>query len=250
MRDFCFCTLALGQKYSELAKQLAGDLARFAPGAPFVIFSDCPSTFRDLSNVKVFSHKRRSVLGYNDKLCVISNALRLHRTCIFLDADGRIFDKVELEDEIFEPGLRAYKIRSWAYNRNEALNNIPHSWARGGLRMMRLFRQELALKESDDNIPFILEFLFSVTKSDKSDQFLQKWEDLAQFCESRYFFLHEGYSIGLAAVLTGFPLSQHDFGGLNFFESLGIPLSEHLARSKTLTEADYTSLRSLSATRE
>jgi hypothetical protein len=242
MRDFCFCTLALGLRYSALAKQLAGDLARYAPGAPFIVFSDCPSVFRDAPNVQVFPHRRRSVLGYNDKLCVIHRALQLHRTCIFLDADGRIFDKVELEDEIFEPGLRAYRLRSWTYNWHEALENIQNSWASGGIRIMHLLRRELRLKQSEDDLIFVVEFLYSITRNEKIDAFLQKWEELANFCESRRYFSCEGYAMGLAAMLTGFPLSQHNFKGLNFFETL-IPLKEHAAQGRSLSEQEYNDLK-------
>ncbi len=242
MKDYCFCTLAFGQRYSDLAKQLANDLARFAPGAPFIIFSDCPSTFRDLSNVTVFRHKRRSVIGFNDKLFVVSKALQMYRTCIFLDADGRIFGDVNLEDEVFEPGLRAYRIRSWAYNRKEAFDNIQNSWARGGLRIMELLRKELTLEQSDDELPFVVEFLFSITRNDKIDAFLQQWEKLVNFCESRRFFIHSGYSIALAAMMTGLPVTQHDFKGLNFFESL-IPFNEQLALGRSLSEREYNNLR-------
>ena len=243
MKDLCFCTLALGLKYNALARQLAADLARFAPGTPFIVLSDRPFYFCNSSNVSAFRHRRKSVLGYNDKLSVIHKALQMHRTCVFLDADARIFDNVVLEDEIFEPGLRAYRIRSWTYLRNQALNDIWNAAFRDDLRIMPLFRDEFELNENDDAIPFVVEFLFSITKGDGIEKFLKLWQDLANFCECRGMFRHLGFSIGFAALLTGFPLSRHDFKGLNFFE-LFIPLSEHKMLGRGLTEGGYNALRS------
>ena len=243
MKDLCFCTLALGLRYNALARQLAADLACHAPGAPFVVLSDRPSYFSDSSNVSAFRHRRKSVLGYNDKLCVIHKALQMHRTCVFLDADARIFDNVVLEDEIFEPGLRAYRIRSWTYLRNQALNDLSNAGFRDDLRIMPLLRDTFELNENDDAIPFVVEFLFSITKGDGIDKFLKTWLELANFCERRRMFRHLGFSIGLAALVTGFPISRHDFKGLNFFE-LFIPLNEHKILGRRLTEEGYNALRS------
>jgi hypothetical protein len=241
-RDCCFCTLALGQKYIDLCRQLAGDLAIYAPKVPLVVLSDRPDAFSELENVLAIFHEQKSVWGYNDKLCVIDQALRLHRTCIFVDADGRIFDEVVLDDQIFEPGLRAYRVRNWAYNREAAEQNINSRVFRGGLRIMRLLNKKYHLGD-DERIPFVVEFLFSITRSERGESFLQKWEEIANFCERQRFFIHEGYSIGLAAALTGFPIHQCDFRGLNFFELL-IPLNEHGTRGNGITDEKYHSLRS------
>jgi hypothetical protein len=98
--------LALGRGYNYLAKQLASDLARFAPGTRFLVLTDHPAVFKSLDNVEAVHHRKRSVLGYNDKLCVIREALTRFSTVVFIDADTRILAPVTLRSEIFIPGLR------------------------------------------------------------------------------------------------------------------------------------------------
>ena len=106
IKGVCFCSLALGRGYNYLAKQLASDLARFAPGTRFLVLTDHPAVFKSLDNVEAVHHRKRSVLGYNDKLCVIREALTRFSTVVFIDADTRILAPVTLRSEIFIPGLR------------------------------------------------------------------------------------------------------------------------------------------------
>ncbi|WP_200929888.1 hypothetical protein [Nostoc piscinale] len=47
--SLCFCTSAFGEKYNLMAKLLAQDLEQFAPGSPFVIYSDRPQIFKKKS---------------------------------------------------------------------------------------------------------------------------------------------------------------------------------------------------------
>ena len=39
-KDFCFCTLALRDKYRLLAQQLASDLEKYAPGTKLLVLTD------------------------------------------------------------------------------------------------------------------------------------------------------------------------------------------------------------------
>jgi hypothetical protein len=213
---FCFCTLALGRKYCNRANQLASDLERFSPKEPFLVLTDNPSIFKNSKNVIAIKHRQRSVLGYNDKLCVVNKALERFDTCIFLDADLRIFETVHLPEEIFQPGLRAYKIRTWEYTKREA-EPLDQPWKRENLRIMGLLRSKFGLAQDDNEILFVVECLFSITKGERTDAFLQKWNELANFCETNGFFFHLGFSIGLAGQLTEFPILESNFTGVKFF---------------------------------
>ena len=53
-KDFCFCTLALGKKYRDLAKNLTLDLDKYAPGVSFVIGTDRVQDFADYDNAIAF----------------------------------------------------------------------------------------------------------------------------------------------------------------------------------------------------
>lgn len=241
--DYCFCTLALGEIYCELAIQLANDLAQHSQGSPFLVLTDRPEKFAGIRNTTVIDHQKKSVEGYNDKLCVVNKALESYDTCIFLDADMRILKTVRLENEIFEPGIKSYVIKSWKDVTNEALSGGPARWKSKGLRIMRVLRKKLNLKPDDKDIPFVVEFLFAVTKFEKINIFLDKWNELAELCEKNQQFRHEGFSIGLAALLTESPISQNSFSGLKFFEPK-ISIQDHLNGDRSITQEAYDELAS------
>jgi hypothetical protein len=239
-RPWCFCTLALGQDYCRLARQLAGDLARSAPGVIFFVVTDNASSFRGLSNVQAVQHRQRSFLGLNDKLVVMRKALSRYQTAVFVDADMRILGPVDLDPEICEPGLKCYLIRTWqwTYDTHDRSPSAPQ-WQKDDLRIMGLLQQAFDIREDARNIPYVTEGLFAITAGDRKDLelFLRKWNSLAEFCERNKFFRHSGFSIGLAAMLTGFPIKQHDFRGLNFFEHL-YSLRTHVPDG-AMTEEEY-----------
>ncbi len=215
---YCFCTLALGRKYAYLSKQLAGDLKRFNPEVKLVVLTDYPELLEGDKNIIAVAHKKRSVMGYNDKLCVVNTSLEIAETCILLDADMRILAPVHLDDSVFTPGIKAYRIRSWEYSILEANTGEAASWKKDNLRIMRLLRAKYHLQQADSDIPFIVEFLVAFTRHDKMAEFLRTWNEIAVFSEKNGMFIHEGFSIGLAALLTGYPYCEAHFKGFKFFE--------------------------------
>lgn len=235
--QWCFCTLALGEPYRELTKQLANDLAQFAPGISFFVLTDNPRSFEETPNVVAVQHSKRSVLGYNDKLSVVGRALDQYRTAVFIDADVRVLGSVELHPEIFKPGLRAFLLRTWSYYHDRTLQMLP--WQREDLRIMALLRDGFIPDEDGRGTPIVVESLFAVTRNgaEGTETFLRKWNQLAEFCERRKFFVHEGFSVGLAARLTNFPIEQHDFNGLKFFEPR-LSRVVHVPNG-TMTEEEY-----------
>lgn len=239
--DYCFCTLALGENYCSLAMQLAGNIKQFSPGVALLVLTDYPDKFRGLENVIAVYHKKRSVRGFNDKLCVINTALASFNTCIFIDADVRILKPIHLAPEIFEPGIRTYNLESWKDNIEEALSGEMSPWKENDIRIIKLFRRKLGLKQPDEDIPFVVEFLFAVTKCDGIDAFLHKWNELAELCERNMCFYHEGFSIGLAAMLTNYPCYEHKFAGLKFFEPQ-ISLRDHLHGEGSMSQEEYDEL--------
>lgn len=239
---WCFCTLALGEPYRNLAKQLAEDLARYAPGVTFFVLTDNASTLGSLPNVRIALHRKRSVLGYNDKLCVIHKALKQFDTVIFIDSDTRILAPINLSEDIFKPGLKAFLIRNWAYML-ETYDTSPQGpeWQKNDLRMMAILKETFGLADNGRQVPCIVEFLFAITASKETGKFLRKWNELAELCEQNRFFVHEGYAMGLAAKLTGIPIEQHDFKGVRFFDAM---ISHRIhVQEGTMTEAEYEALQ-------
>jgi len=217
---WCFCTLALGERYCQLARQLAGDIALHSPATPFLVLTDLPEALEGPRNIVAVPHRKRSVKGYNDKLCVIAKALQMYDTCVFLDADTRIVGQVNNSQDMFRPGIQAAIVRTWEYTRNEATSPNPKKWQSDNIRIMGLLREAFGLQESDPDIPYVVEYLFAVTRNEKLEAFLKQWAVYAEFCEKNRLFIHEGFSIGLAALKTGFGLEESDFRWLRLFEPL------------------------------
>lgn len=237
--DYCFGTLALGERYCLLAKQLARDLEQFTD-RPLLVLTDNVHHFSGMNNVIAIFHRKRSVRGYNDKLCVFRKALHSFNTCIMLDADMRILAPITLTEEVFQPGITAYRVRSWEYTVEEANSGPPAQWRTENLRIMKLLRRELALQQPDAEIPFVVEFLFSITRTHNTEEFLRTWNRIAEFCERNGFFIHVGFSIGLAALLDRVPISKHGFEGLMFFEPL-VSRQDHVPAG-IMSQAQYDSL--------
>lgn len=61
---FCFCTLAVGNRYRTHARMLAKDIQQHAPDSTFVVLTDRPSDFAEFAHVMAFKHRLQSVKGY------------------------------------------------------------------------------------------------------------------------------------------------------------------------------------------
>lgn len=219
--SFCFCTLALGKKYRALASLLAKDLDKYSPNTRFVILTDNPHDFSKYSQVLAFKHQQQGVKCYHDKRFAIAKALSLFNSCIFLDSDMRILAPVP-EDLpwLMLPGITA-----------RACINMPKKFAKvdAGTADARLHRefqftqkaaQTLNMDAQWEDIKFIHEYLFSVTKeSGKELEFLQQWDVLARYFELNGVYDGEGNAIGLAASKAGLPVRWSEMPGISFFNN-------------------------------
>jgi hypothetical protein len=156
-----------------------------------------------------------------------------------VDADIRILSPIQFEQDVFEPGLRAFGVFSWQHMKDVRMAGEPAWWKSQNLRMMPILKKYLKLEQTDQDIYLMRESLFSVTRSENIYIFLQKWNDLAEFCEKNRFWVHLGVSMGLAALLTGYPLYHYEFPGLQFFEP---SKSLEDVTSGMMTQAEYDSL--------
>ncbi len=218
VKEFCFCTLALGQSYRSLASLLAKDLEQHSPGTFLVVLTDKPQDFRTQANVLAFFHRQQSVYPYHDKRFVIAKALSLSNSCIFVDADMRILSSVPQSLEFLQ-GLKGRVCIGMSKHYERAMNGT------GSPKLCREFKvvdkaiQKLGLDLKDKNLRFVFEYLFSVTRdSGRELEFLKQWEALAHYFELNGIHDGEGSVIGLAAAKAGLVVMPDPMEGISFFK--------------------------------
>jgi len=218
--EFCFCSLALGQKYRSLALLLAKDIEKYSPHTSFIVLTDHPSDFNQQSNVRAFKHRQQGVLCYHDKRFVIAKALSMFNSCIFIDADMRILAPVPQDMEwVRIPGLTA-----------RVCEFMPERYAKvfdrtANVKLCREFKvtekatEKFNLELENDQVKFVYEFLFAITKdSGKEIDFLNYWDVLARYFELNGIYDAEGNAIGLAAAKAGLRVRWSAMDGVSFFK--------------------------------
>ncbi|RCJ31328.1 hypothetical protein A6770_20225 [Nostoc minutum NIES-26] len=219
-RKFCFCTLAFSKNYRNLALLLAKDIEKYSPNTYFVILSDRPQEFSKQSNVLAFKHIQNSVKLYHDKRFVLAKALSLFHSCIYIDADMRIVAPVPQDMKWLQaPGIVA---RSCDIMRKKYAKVFAGT-ADGKLYKKFLVTdkaaQKLNLYLENQDVKFIYEYLFAVTKdSGKELQFLKHWERIAPYFELNGVHDGEGNAIGLAAAKAGLQVRWSEMEGISFFK--------------------------------
>lgn len=199
--NFCFSTLALSFKYCEIAGNLAKDLEKFAPGITLVIATDFPQYFQQFPNVCAFKLKQQGILHcYNDKRFVIAKALSQFPTTILIDADTRIIDYIPQTINI-NPGTII----------GVSQNLIDHVQKYTPERLKSLQQVASKLDLSLEDAWYVGESLLIMTQdSQKEQQFIKYWGDIAQYLEMRGIHAGEGNIIGLAALKIGWKVEQTD----------------------------------------
>jgi hypothetical protein len=220
-KEFCFCTLALGERYREHALLLAQDIEKHSPETKLLILTDKPQEFSNYSHVLAFLHQQQSIGCYHDKRFVIAQALLLFNTCIFLDVDIRILDKVAPNLK-YLPGVTARSCASFAEHNQayiSSVNDLHKPKRIRDLEIINKLAQKLDLNLEDNNIQFVMEMLFVVTRQDGREiEFLKHWETIALYCELNGFYGAEGYAIGLAAAKAGLAVRWDAMDGIVYFK--------------------------------
>lgn len=230
----CFCTLAIHPPYRRRAKMLLAD----APSLPWIVLTDEPTDFLDLSVRAIryvpvgpmaidFQTKLpptgngRGRPAYHDKRFVLQAALEEFETAIFIDADSRIKSPPRLprfrRGIALDNGLRtsiADHLSRWGQTRKPGFEELA----------LELFGDANVLKSA----PWCSECLFAVTKNGNESRFFEAWERGAKFLQGRGVFTGEGGVIGLAAVYAGWAVdyrsltklvaaTEHEGGGPKAF---------------------------------
>jgi hypothetical protein len=224
---FCFCSLALGDNYRALAKELAKDLEQYSPKIPLILFTDHPKDFEQHSNVIAYKHQQQSVGCYHDKRVVLQEAIRLFKACIFIDADMRILSPVP-EDLpwLLVPGITAKACESFNKRYSKVVAGIDTPKMAREYDFVQQAATKFGLDHRSEKVQFVYEYLFSLTRdSGKEVEFLKQWEVMAPYFELNGIYDGEGAAIALAAAKVGLTIRRDPMQGLNFFK-------ERIERSK------------------
>jgi hypothetical protein len=224
---FCFCTLALGDNYRALAKDLAKDLEQHSPKTPLLIFTDRPQDFSQHPNVITHKHHQQSVGCYHDKRLVLKQAIQQFPACIFIDADMRILSSVP-EDLAWlsVPGIAARACESFNKRYSKVVAGTDTQKMAIEYEFVKKAATKFGLNHQDETVQFVYEYLFSLTRdSGKEIEFLNQWEIMAPYFELNGIYDGEGAAIALAAAKVGYVIRRDAMEGLNFFK-------ERIERSK------------------
>ena len=199
-KDFCFCTLALGKKYRDLAKNLAVDLKKYAPGIFFVVGTDRVQDFTNYDNAIAFRLYQEGILHcYNDKRTVIKECLKQFEKAIYIDADTKITEPVPLSIDC-PTGIVGCHKQMLPHIKQYRSKDVPY--------IMEIADK---LDIDIDRVKWVGEALFMVKKDGgKEQEFLDTWEKIARYLELKGINSGEGNIMGLAAAKVGWDIDRTD----------------------------------------
>ena len=199
--SFCFCTLAFGIKYRELAKNLAIDLQTYGNGIYLVVGTDNIQNFEDQKNIIPIKIKQQGILHcYNDKRIILEKSLLQFDSAIYIDADTKIVEYIPNKIS-FPPGIvGCYR------------DIITHVSKYRPQDLDKLKNVARKLNISLESANWIGEALFIVTKDQGREQeFFTLWKKIARYLELRGMHAGEGNIMGLAAAKVGWQVHKNEW---------------------------------------
>ncbi|MGB3514636.1 MAG: hypothetical protein WBA93_36590 [Microcoleaceae cyanobacterium] len=204
-KKFCFCTLALGQRYRDITKELAKDLETNSPGISLVIYTEKPNDFSNYKNVITFEHHQQGILHcYNDKRLLVTKAISLFEVAIYIDADTRILESLPKDIE-WKPGLTG---------RQKNLVEHVSKYRSHSLPILQKLADKLNISdELFNNSSWIGEALFILARDNgKEIEFLKTWGKMSRYAELKGMHAGEGSLMGLAAAKVGWVINSDSQG--------------------------------------
>jgi hypothetical protein len=193
-QEFCFCTLAVGDRYRTHAHILAQDIQQHSPTVTLYVLTDRPESFQEFPHVLAFKHILQSVKGYHDKRFVLEKALSLSESCMFLDSDVRITGAVT-EKMGWQPGITA---RAGC----DLLNRMKNIRDSREIQIIKAVAQKLNIDLQQ--VQWLHEFMFAMRRQAGLEQeFFQLWQTISYWFELQGLYHGEGYAMGLAAAKAG-----------------------------------------------
>jgi hypothetical protein len=203
IQNFCFCTLALGNRYRLMAKELAEDLEKYSPGTSIIIYTDSPNDFKDCQNIIAFKHYQKSILRcVNDKRFVLEKALSIYPVVIYIDADTRILSSIP--DNIqWQPGITSLSKNLLQHMKKY----LPES-----LETCKQLASKLDQPDLLDKAKWIGDSLYVVARDEgKEIDFLKTWEIIVSYLELKGQHINDGNIMGLAVAKIGWNVHNEGF---------------------------------------
>ncbi|MEA5580792.1 hypothetical protein VB620_05490 [Nodularia harveyana UHCC-0300] len=198
-KDFCFCTIALRNKYRLLAQQLASDLEKYSPGTKLLVLTDNPDCFQENANVLAIKHRQNGILHcYHDKSILMKIALSKFTTAIHIDADTRVL--ADLPDNLpWKPGITAGHYE----------NLVEHVSRYNPERLSSLQKVATHLSVDLETVTYMGESLFMITRDNgKEIEYLKYWAMIGRYLELRGIHAGAGNAMGIAATKVGWNVYQ------------------------------------------
>lgn len=201
-QDFCFCTLALRNKYRLLAQQLANDLYKYSPGTKLLVLTDKPDFFRDNPHILAVQHRQNGILHcYHDKSILMEIALSKFSTAIHIDADTRILAALP-ENLQWKPGITAGHYE----------NLVEHVSKYNPERLPSLQKVAKHLNVDLETVTYMGESLFIITRDHgKEREYLKYWAMIGRYLELRGIHAGAGNAMGIAATKVGWQVHQDNW---------------------------------------
>ena len=191
---FCFCTLAVGDRYRAHAELLAQDIQNHIPSTTLCILTDQPEQFKQYPHVLAFGHQLQSVKGYHDKRFVLEKSLSLFESCMFLDSDVRILGPL-VEEMNWSPGITARAGTDLV----KQLKNLKNPQE---IELIKTAAQKLNVDL--EQVKWLHEFMFVMKRQNGLERdFFEWWQTISYFFEQQGIYHGECFSIGLAAAKVG-----------------------------------------------
>ncbi|MCY7407480.1 MAG: hypothetical protein LH631_08895, partial [Alkalinema sp. CAN_BIN05] len=174
LQEFCFCTLAVGDRYRAHAQILAQDIQKHMPSKTLCILTDQPEQFARFPHVLAFKHYLQSVKGYHDKRFVLEKSLSLFESCMFLDSDVQVLGSA-VEELRWSPGITARAGTSLA-NRMQTITSQKE------LEVIKEAAQKLNV--DIQQVQWLTEFMFVMKKQNGLERdFFELWQTISYFFE-------------------------------------------------------------------
>lgn len=191
---FCFCTLAVGDRYRAHVKMLAQDIQTHMPSTTLCILSDQPEQFKNFPHVLVFKHHLQSVKGYHDKRFVLEKALSLFESYMFLDSDVRLLGPL-VEEMNWSPGITARA-------GTDLVKHIQNIKNPKEIEVIKAAGKKLNIDLQQ--VKWLHEFMFVMKRQNGLEgEFFELWQTISYFFEMQEIYHGEGYAMGLAAARIG-----------------------------------------------
>jgi hypothetical protein len=212
IKNSCFCTLAIGKDYRELAQTLAESLQHIAPDRKLIIATDVPKDFHQYKNAIVFKCIQTSPLfPYSEKRKALRRALEEFDSAVFVDADSK-FIQYPL-NTAWPPGVVV------SYDTQRSLAASLRKYYPGDFDLFQKLAKKLSVKPSLEEIKFPApQSPYVVTRDNgKELEFLDNWDLITQYLEvNRCKTVSDGYSMALALASVGWePQYVEEFKQLN-----------------------------------